>query len=61
MRIHFERLEPNVAIDDSLFTPSEPPNFEVVPMRRLPPPIDYNLAPGLPPEPDGGSAEEGRA
>lgn len=61
MRIRFERLEPNVAIADSLFAPSEPPNFEVIPMRLLPPPIDYNLAPGLPPEPDGGRVEEGRA
>ena len=60
MRIHYERLEPNVAIAESLFTPSRPRNFEVIPMRRLPPPIDYYLAPGLPPEPDDGSAREGR-
>ncbi|MFQ5458050.1 MAG: DUF4292 domain-containing protein [Myxococcota bacterium] len=58
MRIAFEHLEPNAVIADSLFAIHVPQSFEVVPMRQLPPPVDYNLAPGLTPEPGDARAEE---
>jgi hypothetical protein len=57
MEIRFVEIEPNVVIDDRLFAPAPPRGFENVPMAALPPPVDYGLAPGLPPE----SAGEGGA
>jgi hypothetical protein len=51
MELEFKKLEPNVAIDEKLFTPAAPSGFDVFPMNLLPPPPDYNLTPGLRPTP----------
>ena len=45
MTIHFERVEPNAPIGGDLFALRAPKGFEVIPIEKLPPAEDQNLAP----------------
>ncbi len=54
MTVTFEKVEPNAILDDALFTLSAPRGFEVMPIERIPPAEDQNLAPASAAIPDGG-------
>jgi hypothetical protein len=50
MRVRFEKLEPNAAIDPALFVLPAPRGFASIPIESLAPLPEENLTPGLAPD-----------